>query len=85
MIRILSHGVAVEVCFSLGRDVVSWRQSTTPAETVHQTVIKKHFARANTVTLAGDDPALEETKTENDLGKDKRGVGKTIAQNSQGP
>ena len=33
------HGVGVELSFSLGRDVISWRQTTTPGETIRKLVI----------------------------------------------
>jgi len=62
---IIPHGVGVESCFSLGRDVISWRQSKTTAETLGKKVIVRQFTWANTGILAADDPAFYMTNTEN--------------------
>jgi hypothetical protein len=64
---IIPHGVGVEASFSLGRDVVGWRQSKTTGETLCEKVILRQFARANNGILAGTDPELDTTNTENDL------------------
>jgi len=63
---IIPHGVGVEASFSLGRDVIGWRQSKTSGETLHEKVIVRQFARANNGILAGTDPKLHTTNTEND-------------------
>jgi len=63
---IIPHGVRVEASFSLGRDVIGWRQSKTTGETVRKKVVVRQFARANNGILAGTDPELDTTNTEND-------------------
>jgi len=62
----IPHGVGVEARFSLGRDVIGWRQSKTTGETLHERVVVRQFARANNGILAGSDPALDTMNTEND-------------------
>jgi len=52
---IIPHGVGVEASFSLGRDVIGWRQSKTTGETICENVIVRQFARANNGILAGTD------------------------------
>jgi hypothetical protein len=64
---ILPHGVVVEARLCLGRDVIGWRQSKTTGETLGEKVDVRLFSRANKLTLAGTDPALDTTNTENDL------------------
>jgi hypothetical protein len=64
---IIPHGVGVEASFSLGRDVIGWRQSKTTGETLREKVVVRQFARANNGILAGTDPALDTMNTENDL------------------
>ena len=59
------HGVGVEASFSLGRDVVGWRQSKTTSETLREKVVVRQFARANNGILPGTDPELDTTNTEN--------------------
>jgi len=56
----------VESSFSLGLDVIGWRQSKTTGETVCKKVVLRHLVRANHGILAGDDPALDLTHKEND-------------------
>jgi len=63
---IIPHGVGVEASFSLGRDVIGWRQSKTTGETLREKVVVRQFARANNGILAGTDPELDTTNTEND-------------------
>jgi len=63
---IIPHGVRVEASFYLGRDVIGWRQSKTTGETLRKKVIVRQFTQANTGILAGDDPELDTTNTEND-------------------
>jgi len=64
---IIPHGVWVEASFSLGRDVIGWRQSKTTGETLGEKVVVRQFARANNGILAGTDPELDTKNTENDL------------------
>ena len=63
---IIPHGVRVEARFSLGRDVISWRQSKTKGETLQEEVVVRQFARANNGILADADAALGMVNTEND-------------------
>jgi len=63
---IIPHGVGVEASFSLGRDVIGWRQSKTTDETLCEKVIVRQFARANNGILAGTDPELDTTNTGKD-------------------
>jgi len=62
---ITPHGLGLEASFSLERGVIGWRQSKTIGETVRENVVVRQFARPNHGILAGDDPALEITKAEN--------------------
>jgi len=64
---IIPHGVGVEASFSLGRDVIGWRQSKTTGETLREQVEVRQFARANSGSLAGDDPVLDPDSTDNDM------------------
>jgi hypothetical protein len=41
---IIPHGVRVEASFSLGRDVIGWRQSKTSGETHRAKVVVRQFA-----------------------------------------
>jgi hypothetical protein len=43
---IIPHGVGVEASFSLGQDVIGWRQSKTAGETHREKVVIRQFARA---------------------------------------
>ena len=63
---IIPHGVGVEASFSLGLDVIGWRQSKPTGETLHEKVIVRQSARANNGILAGTDPELDTTNTQND-------------------
>jgi len=63
---IIPHGVGVEASFSLGQDVIGWRQSKTTGETFREEVVIRQFPRANNGILAGTDPELDTTNTEND-------------------
>ena len=62
---IIPRGVRVEASFSLSQDVISWRQSKTPGETLCQKVVVRESARANNGILAGADPELDTMNTEN--------------------
>jgi len=63
---IIPHGVGVEASFSLGQDVIGWRQSKTTGGTLREKVVVKQLARANNGILAGTHPELDTTNTEND-------------------
>jgi len=63
---IIPHGVGVEASFSLGWDVIGWRQSKPTGETLCEKVIVRQFAWANNQILAGTDPELNTTNTESD-------------------
>jgi len=63
---IIPHGVGVEASFSLGRDVIGWRQSKTTGETLREKVVERQFALANNGILAGSDHELDTMNTEND-------------------
>jgi hypothetical protein len=41
---IIPHGVGVEARFSLGRDVIGWRQLRTTGETLHEKVVVRKIA-----------------------------------------
>jgi len=62
---IIWHGVEVEASFSLGHDVVRWRQSKTTGKTLLEKVVVRQFTRANNEILPGADPELDTTNTEN--------------------
>jgi len=56
IISIIPYGVGVEVSFSLGRDVISWRQSKTTVETLRERIVVRQFVQTNNVILADTDP-----------------------------
>jgi len=64
---IIPHGVGVEASFSLGRDVVGWRQYRTTGKTLREKVVVRQFAQGNHGILAGDYTALDTMDTENHL------------------
>jgi hypothetical protein len=63
---IIPHGVRVEASFSLGQDVINWRQSKTTGETLRERVVVRQFARAINGILAGTDAELDTIYTDND-------------------
>ena len=65
IVSIIPHRVGVEASFSIGHDVVGRRQSKTTGETLRETVIVRQFSQANNGLLAGNDPELNTTHTEN--------------------
>ena len=67
LFSIIPHGVGVEASFSLGRDVIGWRQSKTRGKTLREKVVVRQCARANIGISAGTNPELGTTNTENDL------------------
>jgi hypothetical protein len=64
---IIPHGVRVEACFSLGRDVIGWRQSKTMGETLWENVVVRQFAQANNGILVGNCAIFDTTETEHGL------------------
>jgi hypothetical protein len=62
----MPNGVGVEASFSIGRNVMGWRQTNTTGETLRQNVIVRQFTQANNRILAGTDPELDFMNTEND-------------------
>jgi len=63
---IIPHGVRMEASFSFGPDIIGWRHSKTTGETLREKVVVRQFAWANNGMLAGTDPELDTTNTEND-------------------
>jgi len=63
---IIPHDVGVEASFTLGRDVIGWRQSKSAGETLCERVIARDFALADYGILAGADPELDTMNTENE-------------------
>jgi len=47
IVSIIPDGVEVEACFSLGRNVISWMQSTTTGKTLHKENFVTQFAPPN--------------------------------------
>jgi len=75
---IIPHGVGVEASFSLGRDVIGWRQSKTAREAVCEKVVVSQFGRATNGILAGTDPEFDATNTKNDLEMKKEAEGRKL-------
>jgi hypothetical protein len=70
----IPHHVRVEPSFSLGQNVIAWRQSKATGQTFRETVIVRHFTSANNWILTGTDPELDTTNTENDSEMKKEAV-----------
>jgi hypothetical protein len=66
IVSVIPHGVGVEVRFSLCRDVIDWRQSTTTGNTLREQVVVREFVPANNGILEGAAPEMDTTNTEND-------------------
>jgi hypothetical protein len=64
---IIPDSLGVEASFSLGRDVIGWRESTTTGESLRDKVVVRQFARANSGLLAGEDSVLDPDSTDNDM------------------
>jgi len=75
---IIPHGVRVEARFSLGRDVIGWRQSKSWGQTPHETVVVSQFSQANNGILAGADPELDTLNTENNMEMKKEAEERTL-------
>jgi hypothetical protein len=54
---VMPHGVGVEASFSLGRDVIGWRQGKTSGTTLRDKVVVRQYARASSGVLAGSSTA----------------------------
>jgi len=63
---IIPYNVGLEIRFSFRWEFIGWGQSTTAAVTLREKDFLRQFAQANNGILAGDDPALNTTNTEND-------------------
>ena len=64
---IIPNGVGLEGSVSFGREVIGWRQSKPSGETLHEEVLLRQFAQANNGILAGDDPVLDSSSTDNNM------------------
>jgi len=62
---IIPHGVGVEASFSVGQDVIGWRQSKTTRKTLREKVVVRQFAWAHNGIWAGTDRELDTPHTEN--------------------
>lgn len=67
MFSIIPHGVGVDASFSLGLDVIGWRQSKTNSKTVQEKFVIGLFARGNPGTLMSECAPMVTAATENDL------------------
>jgi hypothetical protein len=65
ILSLIPHGVGVETSFSLGRDVIDRRESTTTGENLCKKVVGWQYARANNGILAGTDLETYTKNTEN--------------------
>jgi len=75
---IIPHGAGVEASFSLGRDVIGWRQSESTCETLREKVVIRQFAQPNNRILAGTEPELDTANTENDSEMKKDAEGRKL-------
>jgi len=75
---IIPHGVGVEACFAVGRDVVGWRQSKTTGETLCEKVVVHKYVWANIWILRGDYPVSDIPNTENDSELKKQAEAKKL-------
>jgi len=58
----------MKASFSLGRDVIGWRQSKTTCETLWEQLVVRQFAQADKGILAGDlTVVLDTMQTDNNL------------------
>jgi len=62
---IILDGVGVEASYSLGRDVIGWRQWKTTGETLREKVVVRQFTQANNGTWAGTEHELDTMNTLN--------------------
>jgi hypothetical protein len=75
---IIPYGVGEEASFSLGRDVIGWRQSKTTGETLCEKVVVRQFARANNGIFADTYPELDTMNTNNDSEMKKEAEGRKL-------
>jgi len=75
---IILHGVALEAMFSIQWDMFGWRQSKKKGGTHCEKVIVRQFAWTNNGILAGYDPALDMTNTENTLEMKREADGRKL-------
>jgi len=68
----MPHVVRMEVSRSLGRDSISWRQSTITGKTLQEVFLIVQCARANRGILVGNYIALDTMQSENDLELQKK-------------
>jgi len=61
---IIPHGVRVEASYSLAQYIIGCSQTKTTRETLRKQVVVMEFAQANNGIVAGDNQALNMTKTE---------------------
>jgi len=64
---ITTHGVEVGATLSFGWDLIGQRQLKTTCENLRENVIGMQFTQHNNRTLAGDNPTLDMTTTENNM------------------
>ena len=64
---IIPHGVGGEASFSLGQNVIRWRETKTTGDTLRKKVIVRQFAQANNRLLASDISAVNELSTDNNM------------------
>jgi len=68
VLSIIPHGVGVEASFSLGWDVISWRQWKPSGKTNCDKFVIRQLAWANDGILAGSDPPSDTRYIPNNLG-----------------
>ena len=64
---IIPHAVRAVACFSVGRNMMRWRQSTTTGETLREKVVVRQFALTNNSLLTGDNLPVDTMNTDNGL------------------
>jgi len=64
---IIAHGIWLVARFFFERNAISWKQWNPTSKTLHENVIVRQFARADTGTLGGSDLAMDTMETEYNL------------------
>jgi len=72
MFCIIPQGDWVEASFSLGQDVIGWRQSKTTGKTLWEQVVARQCVQAEIIILGVDYSGLDTTDTETDLELNKQ-------------
>jgi len=67
ILSIIPHAFAVETSSSLEWHQIEWKRSKTTGKTICKKVVVRQFTGANNRIQAGDDPALDTTRTGNTL------------------